>query len=176
MQDGYCRLSIQRLFAIYEQKNAKITLLKILTHSVAGCVTFCFEGCFVKCFLPGSVLRPVSFLSNCYSTRRRCNYKNQRLCRLKVIVIFVGGHKYIIWASTWVKPVFLGLRTTKAQTSLHIHADWSSPLLFVIGKCYIKTCCKWNFRVLASLYSWRAGLNLTLSETLKTGFLMPRPI
>ena len=25
-------------------------LLKIRTHSMAGCVTFCFDGCFVKCF------------------------------------------------------------------------------------------------------------------------------
>ena len=31
-------------------ENARIMLLKILTHSIAGCVTFCFDGCFVKCF------------------------------------------------------------------------------------------------------------------------------
>ena len=32
------------------------------------------------------------------------------------------------------KPVFGDLRTTKAQTSLHIHADWSAPLLFAFWK------------------------------------------
>ena len=32
------------------KKNAKIMLLKILTHSMAGSVTFCFDGCFVKWF------------------------------------------------------------------------------------------------------------------------------
>ena len=31
-------------------ENARIMLLKILTHSMADCVTFCFDGCFVKCF------------------------------------------------------------------------------------------------------------------------------
>ena len=29
-------------------KNARIMLLKILTHWMAGFVTFCFDGCFVK--------------------------------------------------------------------------------------------------------------------------------
>ena len=28
------------------------------------------------------------------------------------------------------KPVFWGLQTRKVQTSLHIHAVWSAPLLF----------------------------------------------
>ena len=32
------------------KKNAKIMLMKILTHSMAGSVTFCFDGCFVKWF------------------------------------------------------------------------------------------------------------------------------
>ena len=32
------------------------------------------------------------------------------------------------------KPVFGGLRTTKAQTSLRIGADWSAPLLFAYWK------------------------------------------
>ena len=32
------------------KKNAKIMLLKILTHSIAGSVTFCFDGRFVKWF------------------------------------------------------------------------------------------------------------------------------
>ena len=29
---------------------ARLMLLKILTHSIAGSVTFCFDGCFVKWF------------------------------------------------------------------------------------------------------------------------------
>ena len=37
-------------FAISTKKNAGIMLLKILTHSMAGSVTFCFDGCFVKRF------------------------------------------------------------------------------------------------------------------------------
>ena len=32
------------------------------------------------------------------------------------------------------KPVFGGLLTTKAQTSLRICADWSAPLLFAFWK------------------------------------------
>ena len=32
------------------------------------------------------------------------------------------------------KPVFGGLQTTQAQTSLRIRAVWSAPLLFLLGK------------------------------------------
>ena len=32
------------------------------------------------------------------------------------------------------KPIFGGFRTAKAQTSLHIHADWSAPFLFSYWK------------------------------------------
>ena len=35
-------------------EDARKVLLKILTHSMAGCVTLCFDGCFVKCFQHGS--------------------------------------------------------------------------------------------------------------------------
>ena len=35
------------------------------------------------------------------------------------------------------KPVFGGLRTTKAQTSLRICAVWSAPLLFTYWKVYL---------------------------------------
>ena len=31
-------------------ENAKMMLLKILTHPMTGCVTFSFDGCFVKRF------------------------------------------------------------------------------------------------------------------------------
>ena len=70
-------------------------LLKILTNSMTGSVTFCFDGCFVKWFqhVPSAIIqfkRPISNLQNCYSTIRR-NCKNEMLCRLKDIVIFVGG-------------------------------------------------------------------------------------
>ena len=47
------------------RKNARIMLLKILTHSMAGCVTFCFDGLFVKCFQNGdhSVLNTYQYLN-----------------------------------------------------------------------------------------------------------------
>ena len=32
------------------------------------------------------------------------------------------------------KPVFGSLRTTQAQTSLRVRADWSAPLLFAFWK------------------------------------------
>ena len=32
------------------------------------------------------------------------------------------------------KPVFGGLQSTQAQTSLHIYVVWSAPLLFAIWK------------------------------------------
>ena len=51
------------------------------------------------------------------------------------------------------KTAFGGLRTTKAQTSLRIHAAWSVPLLFAYGKCYILTCYERNFDFEASLCS-----------------------
>ena len=60
-------------------------LLKILTHSMAGSVTFFFDHCFVKWFQHVSSViirfkRPISNLQNCYSTIRR-NCKNKMLCR-----------------------------------------------------------------------------------------------
>ena len=62
---------------------------------MASCVTFCFDGCFVKYFQHvSSVIIPfyrhISNLRNCYSTIRH-NWENKILCRLKDIVIFVGG-------------------------------------------------------------------------------------
>ena len=62
---------------------------------MAGSVTFCFDGCFVKWFQHVSSViipfeRPISYLRNRCSTIRR-NCKNKMLCRLKDIVLFVGG-------------------------------------------------------------------------------------
>ena len=34
----------------FMHRKVQIMLLKILTHSMTGCVTFCFDGSFVKCF------------------------------------------------------------------------------------------------------------------------------
>ena len=44
-------------------------LLKILTHSMAGCVTFCFDGCFVKCFqhVPPVIGNIVNFVGGAFS-------------------------------------------------------------------------------------------------------------
>ena len=64
------------------------------------------------------------------------------------------------------KPVFGGLRTTKAQTSLHIRAVWSAPLLFA----FLKARYKQKFNFLASL--WSRG---DWFEFPKTGFLTMRP-
>ena len=47
------------------------------------------------------------------------------------------------------KPIFGELRTTKAQTSLRIHAVWSAPMLFAYWKVSHQ-----NFTNLASLCSW----------------------
>ena len=51
------------------------------------------------------------------------------------------------------KPVFGGLRTTKAQTSLRIGAVWSEPLLFPVWKAPY------------SQFSSETGFNLALSQT-----------
>ena len=40
-----------------------------------------------------------------------------------------------IWALTQ-ENLSLGFATTRAQTSLHIHAVWSAPLLFANWKVY----------------------------------------
>ena len=45
----------------------------------------------------------------------------------------------------------------------------------LIGKYNISTCIKQVFNFLASLCSWYTGLSITLSETLKTGFVASRP-
>ena len=57
---------------------------KAFVNSMAGCVTFCFDGCFVKCFRHVSsviipFLRPISNLRNCYRTIRH-NCENKIIC------------------------------------------------------------------------------------------------
>ena len=67
------------------------------------------------------------------------------------------------------KPVFGGQRTTQAQTSLHR----SAPLLFTYWKVPYKDLIvgrNFFFLQLVSVAE-QADLNLTLSETPKTGFL-----
>ena len=49
------------------------------------------------------------------------------------------------------KPVFGGLPTTKVQSTLHICADWSAPLLIPYWNYHIYTSFKGNFNILASL-------------------------
>ena len=67
------------------------------------------------------------------------------------------------------EKTFGGLRTTKVQTSLHIRVVLSTPLLFYYWKVtYLD--------LLQVSVAEQAGLNLTLSETLKTGFVVSRPI
>ena len=52
------------------------------------------------------------------------------------------------------KPVFRGLWTTKAQTSLRIRADWSAPLLLTFWKVSYLNLPYVKFHFLASLFSW----------------------
>ena len=71
------------------------------------------------------------------------------------------------------KPVFGGLRTTKAQTRLRIRAVESALLLE-------RFICRRATREISIFYlvfvAEQAGLSLVLSETPKTGFVATRPI
>ena len=69
------------------------------------------------------------------------------------------------------KSVFRGLRTTKAQTSL-ISAFVIRLLESIISRLATSEISIFYRGFVAK----QAGLNLTLSETLKTGFLATRPI
>ena len=74
------------------------------------------------------------------------------------------------------KPLFGGFRTTKAQTSLHILAVWSAPLLFSKWKVSYLDWLPAKFQIFQLVsVAEQAGLKLTLSETLKTGFLRRGP-
>ena len=64
------------------------------------------------------------------------------------------------------KPVFGGLQTTMEQTSLRGCAVWSAPLSF--ANCKVSYLELLLAQFLVSVAE-QAGLNLTLSETPKTG-------
>ena len=72
-----------------------------------------------------------------------------KCCLLFTSIVYIHIHFSL---DAW-KPVFRSFRTTKVQTSLRIHADWSAPLLFIFRKVpYLNLqCSKWNFNFLASL-------------------------
>ena len=70
------------------------------------------------------------------------------------------------------KPVFGGLRTTPAQTSLR-------SLISVFAICFLENfICKLGKGEISIFYivsvAEETGLNLALKETLKTGFLATR--
>ena len=74
------------------------------------------------------------------------------------------------------KPVFGDLQTSKVQTSLRICAVWSVPLLFAFWKSIISWLATSEISIFKLVsVAEQAGLNLTLSETLKAGFLTSRP-
>ena len=69
------------------------------------------------------------------------------------------------------KPVFGGLRTAKAQTSLRIRAVWSAPFLFAYWNLLLA-----KFQILPSLCDWADWFVSRVSaETPKTGFVASRP-
>ena len=69
------------------------------------------------------------------------------------------------------KTCLRGLRTTKAQTSLHISADWSVPLLLAFWKVSFLNLlqAKFQFSSWYLLLKRLHGSSLALSETTKTG-------
>ena len=73
------------------------------------------------------------------------------------------------------KPVFGDLRTTKAQTSLHILTFRSEPLLLAKWKVSYLDMLQAKFQFFSFSVAEQAGLNITLSETPKTGFVATRP-
>ena len=68
------------------------------------------------------------------------------------------------------KPLFGGLRTTQAQTSLLMPAVWSVPLLFAFWKVSYVNLLQVKFNFLASLCSWGDWF-----ETQKTSFIASKP-
>ena len=64
------------------------------------------------------------------------------------------------------------------QTSLHICADWSAPLIFAFWKVsYLNLLCTGEISILQLVsVAEETGLSLPLSDTPKTRFLKSRPI
>ena len=57
-----------------------------------------------------------------------------------------------------------------------IHAVWSAPLFFAFWKVSNPNLLQTKFQLSRNSVAEQAGLNLTLSEIPKTGFLAMRPI
>ena len=72
------------------------------------------------------------------------------------------------------KPIFGGLQTTQAQTSLRISAVWSTPLLFAFWKVSYLDLLLTEFQLSVSVAE-QADLKLALLDTPKTGFVATRP-
>ena len=73
------------------------------------------------------------------------------------------------------KPVFEGLRTTQAQTTLGIAQSDQRLCYSLIGKFHIKTCYKQISIISLVSVAEETGLSLSSSETPKTGFITSRP-
>ena len=74
------------------------------------------------------------------------------------------------------EPVFVGLRTTQAQTSLRIHADWSAPLLFVFWKVSYLNLLGAKFQLPSSLCSWAGWFESHFVGNPEDRFGTTRPI
>ena len=74
------------------------------------------------------------------------------------------------------KPVFGGLGTTKAQTSLRIRSLISAFVIRFLESTLSKLATSEILIFLLVSVADNTGLSLTLSETQKTGFLATRPI
>ena len=114
--------------------------------------------------------------------------KGRRPCSWTYTLVDISFHELIVWhllkfssimcitvllllGLNARKPVFGGLQTTLAQTSLRICKVWSVPLLFAFWKVpYV------NLQQVKFQYSnWETGLKLALPETLETDFVEMRP-
>ena len=72
-------------------------------------------------------------------------YSSFQFFRPKIYTIY-GSSIGIIMGLVARKPVFGGLRITKAQTSLRVRAVWSAPLLFAYWKVSYLYLLQGNFR------------------------------
>ena len=77
---------------------------------------------------------------------------------------------YGLW---WEKTCLLGLRTTKAQSSLRICTAF---VIHVLESIIIQTCYMRNFNFLASLCTWGDWFESRFVGAPKTGFIAMRPV